>query len=48
MSTIPRDYTDNLDFAAPAVTRIGNSDKVMKNPCFVMGNFSIPQKAEQG
>ena len=44
MSTISRDYTDNLDCAVPATTRIGISDQIVENPGFVMVNFSIPPK----
>ena len=44
MSTIVRDYKDNPDCAAPAVTRIGISDETVEHPGFVMGNFSVPPK----
>ena len=44
MSTIVRDYQDNTDCAAPAVTRIGISGETVEHPGFVMGNFSIPPK----
>ncbi len=44
MSTNVRDYKDNPDCAAPAITRIGISGETVETPGFVMGKFSIPPR----